>query len=60
MAIRWTDELGFVYRLSWTRTKANWRARVVKTFTTSCDLTTSHEWLWDIHLLYLYVPLNTY
>ena len=40
-AIRGTDEFGFVYRLSWTRTKANWRARVVKTFTTSCDLTTS-------------------
>ena len=31
----------------------------MKTFTTSCDLTTSHEWQWDIHLLYLYVPLNT-
>jgi len=42
-AIRGTDEFGFVYRLSWTRTRANWRARVAKTFTTSCDLTTSHE-----------------
>ena len=51
-AIRGTDEFGFVYRLSWTRTRANWRARVAKTFTTSCDLTTSHEWLCDIRRMY--------
>ena len=51
-AIRGTDEFGFVCRLSWTRTRANWRARVAKTFTTSCDLTTSHEWLCDIRRMY--------